>query len=163
MKRTATAFRSRLPLLLGATLAVASLASMAWAGAPVAAAQPQKSQEVAPPAGGLVDPHAACAHRVATTAVPQAEAGMRVYLDPETGTIGSMPPAEAMPAAPGPEPKLELVTFPDGSAMVDLKGTGQEYFILQLDAAGNRTVLCTQDPKNVTAPVAPAAPKREDR
>lgn len=151
MKRRATAIRSRLPFLGVAILATAAFSAV-WAETPNSQAPAPKPADSA-----VAGPQAACSQAAATT---PAEAGMRAYIDPETGTIGGMPPAEALPASPQPEPVFEQVVLPDGSVMVDLKGAGQEYFILQLDANGNRVVRCVQDPKTATAPV---APKREER
>jgi hypothetical protein len=102
-------------------------------------AEPQKPAPRASEAAPAVAPAPP-----ATTATP----GMRAYLDPESGTIGGMPPA---PLAPEEETAvLELqdeeqpveTVLPDGSVMVDLKGHGQEYFILQIDASGRRVVRC---------------------
>jgi hypothetical protein len=73
-----------------------------------------------------------------TSLVPASDGGMRAYIDPETGTIGSMPPSGDLPGSTQsePEPTFEQVVLPDGSVMVDLKGAGQEYYILELDANG---------------------------
>ena len=62
---------------------------------------------------------------------------MRAFIDPETGLITSTPPPGAIvPEEARPEPVLEQVTLPDGSVMMDLKGTLQDYMVLQLDANG---------------------------
>jgi len=161
MKRTARAFRSRLPLLIGTSIVALSLVSMAWAESPTAVAKAPKPEPTAPQANVPADPHAACSHTVTVPAVPVADAGMRASIDPETGMIGGMPPAAETPAQQA-DPVFEPVVLPDGSVMVDLKGTGQEYFILELDANGNQVVRCIQDPKTATS-AAPVTPKREDR
>jgi hypothetical protein len=83
---------------------------------------------------------------------------MRAYLDPESGgvIVGVPAPGEAIePAQAAPE--LQEEVLPDGSVMLDLKGTGQEYMILQIDLAGERSVRCVQDPKPALETPAPAA------
>jgi len=160
MKPTARAFRSKLPLPIGTSIVAMSLASMAWAESPAAGLKAPQPEPTAPQAQVPADPHAACSHAPTVPAAPAAESGLRAYIDPETGTIGGMPPAAETPAQA--DPVFEEVVLPDGSVMVDLKGTGQEFFILQLDANGNRAVRCVQDPKAATS-ASPVAPKREDR
>jgi hypothetical protein len=101
------------------------------------------------------------------TPATRAEAGMRAYIDPETGTIGGpgpLPPpsdeaVKALESAVQQEP-VETV-LPDGSVMLDLKGRGQEYFILQLDADGRRVARCVEDPNSALQTPPPV--KREER
>jgi hypothetical protein len=94
------------------------------------------------------------------------EAGMRIYLDPETGTFGP-PPAGAEPVG-GINPLndsdagLVQVRLPDGSYMVDLEGRFQEYYVVQMTPSGKRVVKCVQDPKQVPATSA-AVPQPEER
>ena len=88
---------------------------------------------------------------------------MRAFIDPETGLITSTPPPGAIvPEEARPEPVLEQVTLPDGSVMMDLKGTLQDYMVLQLDANGKKVVRCVEDPKAALQQT-PPAPQREDR
>ena len=95
------------------------------------------------------------------TAKPM-EAGMRAYLNPETGTIGAPAPGQNIPpsSATTDEPTLHEVTLPDGSVMVDLQGTLQDYMILQIDAKGRKVMRCVPDPtealKSTPAPAEPA-------
>lgn len=104
----------------------------------------------------------------ATEAPAAAEAGMRVYRDPETGELTSTPSAADLQAAKdaslGGETLAEPVqtVLPDGSVMMELNGHGQEYFMVTIDKDGNRVTQCVQDPK--AAAQAPAvAPKPEDK
>lgn len=101
----------------------------------------------------LPRPHAGATQHTA------AAAGMRAYIDPETGQLGtpaSLPPLSTEEKAllePAQAPRE--VVLPDGSVMLELNGTGQEFTVMHLDAAGNRTVQCVQDPAAV-ASTAPA-------
>jgi hypothetical protein len=97
-----------------------------------------------------------------------AEAGMRVYRDPETGELTSTPSAADLEAAKDADLRAETLrdpvqtVMPDGSVMMELNGHGQEYFMMSVDKDGNRTTECVQDPK--AAAKAPAvAPKPEDK
>jgi len=100
----------------------------------------------------------------APNAVPS-DAGMRAFIDPETGTIGgpgALPPLteeEAKLLLPEIQEEPVETVLPDGSVMVDLKGHGQEYFILQLDANGQRVVRCLQDPKTALQTVPTSQPQ----
>src|SRR5262245_32880497 len=147
MRRTATAFH---PLRFGGALVV--IASIcAWDGtqaceskstsACAAKAATAASAAVTAPATVATTPAAA------PTATAPAEAGMRAYLDPESGgvIVGVPIPGEEIAPEQAP-PQLQEEVLPDGSVMMDLKGTGQEYMILQVDAAGERSVRCVQDP-----------------
>jgi len=84
-------------------------------------------------------------------------AGMRAVIDPETGTISgnvplpSLTDAEKAALEPATPPVLQQEFLPDGSVMVDLQGTMQEYYVMQIDpTTGKRTVSCVSDPKTVT-------------
>lgn len=147
--RTATVFR---PLLVGGVL-VAS-AAIAW-GEPAACAKASKAKSTC------------CAATLAATAVPvtptpaapaPAEGGMRAYLDPETGLIGGVGPADPTAVEPlQSAPVLREEVMPDGSVMLDLQGTMQEYTIMQIDADGNKVQRCVTDPAAALAePVVPA-------
>ena len=85
---------------------------------------------------------------------------MRAVIDPETGTIsGNVPLPELTPAekaALEPSAQPEQIMMPDGSVMIDLKGTMQEYSVMQIDPkTGRRSVSCVSDPSLV--PSVPAA------
>lgn len=110
---------------------------------------------------------AATTETVPATAPAPAQAGMRAYIDPETGTLGGPgplpPPSDEAVKALGPETLEEPVetVLPDGSVMLDLKGRGQEYSIMQLDADGQRVVRCVENPN--TALQTPPKVEREER
>ncbi len=92
---------------------------------------------------------------------------MRAYLDPETGVIGSpgplppLTPEEAKLLQPTVQEEPVQTILPDGSVMLDLKGRGQEFYILQLDANGKPVARCVEDPK--TALQSPPAAQPGDR
>jgi hypothetical protein len=102
---------------------------------------------------------------VATPAATPGQAGMRVYIDPETGQIGVPNPLPQLPPEekPGAEPVLHEEVLPDGSVMIDLKGTSVDYMVMQIDPkTGKRTTTCTDDPKKALQ--APAStPQPADR
>jgi cytoskeletal protein RodZ len=104
-----------------------------------------------------------------TKSTVSAEAGMRIYRDPETGQIG--PPTAEGIAAASTDPStseemtgLRQVMLPDGSVMIDLQGRFQESMVVQLDSKGQRVMSCTRDPQALMkhAPVA-KTPQREER
>ena len=88
----------------------------------------------------------------ANPAAPQGVAGMRVYIDPETGEFG-VPPPEA-----GPEdalqlqslstPSEELVEVPGttaaGGFTVELNGQFQRDLTITPDADGKLSIRCAQ-------------------
>ena len=94
-----------------------------------------------------------------------AQPGMRAYIDPETGVVGSPGPLPPLTAEEAkllqPEVQEEPVetVLPDGSVVLDLKGRGQEYFIMQLDANGKPVVRCVEDPKAALQPMASSKPE----
>jgi hypothetical protein len=95
-------------------------------------------------------------------AVPPQQ-NLRAFIDPETGLIG--PPAgQPMPEETVSKPAAEavLTVLPDGSEMLELNGTIEDYMIIQLDADGQKTFRCVEDPKAVLQ-VPPPKPQREDR
>ena len=112
-------------------------------------------------------PQAATSTSTTTTGAAPAAAGMRAYIDPETGVLGgpgALPPlTEEEMKLLEPEVQEEPVetVLPDGSVILDLKGHGQEYFILQLDANAQRVVRCVEDPKTALQSVPKTQP--EDR
>lgn len=101
----------------------------------------------------LPRPHAGANQHTGTAA------GMRAYIDPETGQLGtpaSLPPLSIEEKAllePAQTPRE--VVLPDGSVMLELNGTGQEFTVMHLDAAGNRTVQCVQTAPTAVASTAP--------
>jgi len=99
-------------------------------------------------------------------AAAAASAGMKAYLDPETGKLG--PP----PAGGSPDETLMLndsgdglvqEVLPDGSVMMNLQGRFQEYMILQLDPAGRRVLRCTQTPYPLLKSGAASLPQPVER
>jgi len=97
-------------------------------------------------------------------------AAMRAVVDPETGQIGSsvaLPPTEEKPARPATTTELHEEILPDGSRMVDLQGTGEEFMVMKVDANGKRSMACVHDPAKALAATpttpAPAAVDRGDR
>ena len=102
---------------------------------------------------------------VSTPATTTGQAGMRAYIDPETGALGVPSPLPQLPPEeqPGAEPVLHEEVLPDGSVMIDLKGTGVDYMVMRIDPkTGKRTTRCVDDPKQALQ--APAsAPQPEDR
>ena len=147
--RTATVFR---PLLVAGALVATT--AVAW-GDPASCASQAAGKSC-------------CAARVAAQPAPASEAvnapapaaaGMRAYLDPETGLIGGMgpvDPAEVQDVQAAPVLREEVL--PDGSVMLDLQGTMQDFYIMQIDADGNRVVRCVENPaKAIAETPAPAA------
>ena len=78
-------------------------------------------------------------------------AGMIVGIDPETGNLG-MPSPEARarmsmsPALDRSMTGLTVVTRPDGSKHLDLRGRFQEYMVLHLTPDGRKVETCVQGP-----------------
>ena len=91
-----------------------------------------------------------------------ASASMRIYRDPETGTLGVDPQVKAI----GTDGVVDLketpvtlteVALPNGGGyMIDLQGTGQDYATMQIDAKGNRKVTCAPARTGKSVKVAPA-------
>ena len=148
-----TAIRHRPWLLLPGVLVLASVASGSEASKPATSCDRTATVQPAPV--------------VATPAPAPAEAGMRAFIDPETGQLGhgtvlpEITPAEdAVLNERSSEPVVTV--FPDGSAMVELNGTCQDFLVIELDANGNKTVGCKQDHAHVATTPA-AAPQPQDR
>lgn len=145
-----------------AVLTVAVLLAFAAA----ALASTPKSSRAKPKRGASVAPAAVAAPVPAVAPAPaRGGLGLMAFLDPETGMltgpIGDLvPPADQRAASV----VLVEVPAPGGGWMIDLKGSGQEYFVLHVDAFGRRSVSCVQDPRRVGAPLlAPAGTPREER
>ncbi len=87
----------------------------------------------------------------ATPAIAMGTHSMRAYLDPETGTLGSMPTATTLsaksldPALSRSSEGLVQKTLPDGTVMVDLQGRFQNASLAHLDTDGAVQVICTED------------------
>jgi hypothetical protein len=153
--RHANTIVRRLLALAGALvlLWVAGLAarqsSVPWVAARPAVEAPQVANAPAVTAPAIPATHARANHRAAPKTNAPAQAGLRAYLDPETGTIGSPPNAAIHP---GP---AETVIVPapveghatDGSPMLELRGALQEYAVLRIGPDGRRTMRCVPDPK----------------
>jgi hypothetical protein len=157
----ATALRVVASLLGLGALALATAAS---------ACEPNATAKSEAPAAASGQVSAAtssvCDETVANPETPAAQAGMRVFIDPETGTIGVpavMPPlAAADKAALAPLAQPVQTVLPDGSVMMELNGACQEYMVLQVDAQGKKSLRCVQDPKLAASKPA-AAPQPQDR
>ena len=91
-------------------------------------------------------------------------AGMRVYLDPETGLPGAKPEASAVVEL---NPELEnalrhddegltQVTHSNGAVSMNLEGRYEEATVVHIDANGKR-IICTDNMHNITT--APATPE----
>jgi len=165
MKGTAT-IRSLLLLLVIAVAAtfargaghradvVAPRPTRAIAATPAPTSAQLVAKAVATPA-----PAKRAAHTARTTAatpvLAPAEAGMRIYMDPETGTIGPRPAGMAVADGINPlndtDAGLVQVRLPDGSYMIDLQGRFEEYYVVQMTPEGKRLVKCVQDPKQARA------------
>ena len=89
-------------------------------------------------------------------------AGLRAFIDPETGlltsTTGFLPPADAF--APTVDvANLPQIAMPDGSFMIDTSGI-VDNFVLQLDLLGHRTFQCSQDTRHLQAPADLSTPTK---
>jgi hypothetical protein len=80
----------------------------------------------------------------------QAEAGMRVYVDPETGQLTSTPvtpeqraQAESSEAFRQDDTGLRVVHMPDGSSMMDLQGRFEQATAAQVTAEGKLQTYCS--------------------
>ena len=141
---TAVVLRSQSSATIPASLPVAIHGS-APAAAPAAVATPVARLASA-------RPHVARHH---VTSAPPAthqpmDAGMRIFIDPETGTIGGPTQAQleemaADAALNQSTDGLVQVTMPDGSVMMNLEGRFQDYYMVKLDAKGRRHVVCGRD------------------
>lgn len=75
---------------------------------------------------------------------PSAGAGMKVYIDPETGEFLEQPPkgAEPMvtPSVALPEPEEVASPVPGGGVMVDVKGRFQTPMTVTIDPQGKPVI-----------------------
>ena len=155
-----------IPVLLGALLV---LAAVAWCArtthdARVVAACPTVAPaapvRVAAPMLAATAAVAPVVNRSVPAPAP-GQAGMRAYIDPETGTIGG-PVTDAgldgsnviIDSGEG----LVEERLPNGAVKIDLQGQFQEYAVMQLDANGHPVMRCVPNPKlALKNGVAPAA------
>ncbi len=153
---TWTAISSR--LLLPA--AVAAIAVTACGGLMLCGTEADATPPAVTPATA---PAASPAPAVQPIETP-AEAGMRAYIDPETGLITSQPSGvQPVEISSDKEPPVLVPEIrPDGSLLLDLKGTVEDFMVLQLDANGKKVMRCVEDPK-AALQTPPATPQREDR
>lgn len=87
---------------------------------------------------------------------PSSQAGLRVYIDPETGEILDEVPPEARERIERRTGEryplnyshegLESVTLPDGSVRLDLQGRFRSFQAVRLNDDGEFEHLCTQHP-----------------
>ncbi len=155
------AFTGSAMLVLFATAAPASTPNPAHG--PARAAR----HATRPSAGATKPEQSAAPARPSTPAPAPGSIGLMAFLDPETGMltgpIGDLvPPADQRAAAQNV--LLIPVQRPNGAWLLDLKGTMMEHYVLQIDALGNRRVLCVQDGQRLPAllPFLPA-PVGEER
>jgi hypothetical protein len=124
-------------------------------------AQPARAASPAPRAA-----HPAHARVAPAPKAGPGQAGMRAFLDPETGTIGG-PPSAALGAVGAEmagqvvEETAEVVKLPNGGEM--LVNPPVDYVIMQIDAKGHRVMRCVSDPKQAKASGAAPATKPEER
>jgi hypothetical protein len=84
--------------------------------------------------------------------MPVGSAGLRAYVDPETGVMTTVKPIGMEPVEIDPmndsDVGLTQVTLPGGhGVMIDLQGRYQEYMVVRLDASGHRVFTCEKNPK----------------
>jgi hypothetical protein len=147
-------------LVTGVVIALTAMAvGVVTAGAETPAA---RQPAVAPAASTQSVAPAAAEKALGATAL---DPGMRAFIEPETGMLG----VPAVIPAPTPEENASktaeepvLIHMPDGSDMLDLRGTMQDYMVIQLDPNGRQVMRCVEDPK-AAQQTPPPAPQREDR
>ena len=137
-------------------------ASAAFAGAP----EPGTTGRSATPAAPAAKP----AHAPAAPATALPSLGLMAFLDPETGQLTGpinylVPPADQRAA--NATVLLTPVQRSNGAWLLDLKGTGMEHYVMQIDPLGHRRIVCVQDarlaPQAGFVPLAPLAPVGEER
>jgi len=190
MNRFQTTFRLLLlaaALLLATAVALSathapakrSTAAVAAKGAPAMCADPRcpetkcvdaksvavKQVAAKPKAAAVATQDAApAAAAPAPAPIATGTAGLRIFLDPETGVLGG--PGNSAALANDIDPLndsvegLTEVRMPDGSWMLDMKGRFAEYAVVQKDANGTLVFRCVGSRKELLQPL--PAP-REDR
>ncbi len=149
MKTAATPLRSLL-LTLGALALVTAAAWSVHARSKTAggdAGQQPAPQTVETAAARPATPVAVTAPAPEPAQAAPGEAGMKAYVDPETGALTNIPPQSAVvPLAEQPvrPDRLPEVTLPDGSVMVDLQGMFEETMVVTVDADGRRRMSCVE-------------------
>ena len=165
--RVGTPLRS-LFIVLGALVVFATIATLTHqrpgpvadrAAAPTAAIATSPAQAVVPaPAADTRPPsaHVPTASKPTAPAVQRlpGTAGMRAYIDPETGTFGAPSPevlrAEAANRDLGAaEETAQVVVLPNGVEM--LVGGPPDYVVAQRDANGKLVIRTVTDPKQARA------------
>jgi len=165
------------PILLAALLVVAAIAAGARSHAPARAVAPDPGHAIV--AARVATPHVAAVAKpapvaalVAAPAAPAtkkhapAEAGMRAFIDPETGRIGMMPatvPDDESMILNDSDEGLVNETLSDGSHRINLQGRFQEYAVVRIGPNGERVFDCVRDPKLVERVVPVSTPKPEER
>jgi hypothetical protein len=160
-------------LLLGAFLMVAialgtraiprSHAVVAKPAQPVAIASLAPAAPVAPAPVPAKHPAPA---RIASIA-PPATAGMRAYIDPETGRLGPRPQGfedgAALPDLNDSGEGFVEVPGPNGSWMIDLQGRFQDYAVMTIGPDGRLVMSCVRNPKLLLQNGPAAQPQPEER
>ena len=101
--------------------------------------------------------------------MPVGSAGLRAYMDPETGSMTTVQPVGMEPVEIDPnndsDVGLQQVQLPAGrGVMIDLQGRYQEYMVVRLDACGHRVFNCEKNPAILKAMMStPARPCRRTR
>jgi hypothetical protein len=84
-------------------------------------------------------------------------AGLRAFLDPETGLItspiGSMLAPVDGSVIEADYSNLPQIQLPDGSFMIDTRGIMMDDFMVRIDALGHRSFACSRDANAAPAPV----------
>lgn len=152
---------TRVPKPAPAPSAVPALATAEPAAPATAPAAPAAPSRTAAPRAAA-PPHAAAAP-AAAAAVPPHAAGMLVGIDPETGRLGR--PSQAFRERVASENAqaldrsmegLTVVTRPDGSKAIDLKGRFQEYMVVRIAPNGRKKETCVPGDQVDAALHAPA-------
>jgi len=162
------------PILLAALLVMAAIAAGARSRAPARAALPDPGHAIV--AARVATPHVEAVAKpapvaTAVAALPAkkhapAEAGMRAFIDPETGRIGMMPaivPDDGSMILNDSDEGLSVQVMPNGSKLVDLQGRFQEYAVVQIGRDGKPLFRCVHDPKLIEREAPAPTPLPEER
>ncbi len=152
----AAALAQACPMSCGAKSACAAPAAKSTTSAAVVAPSaplPSAAQVLAPALPFAPLPSAS---------TPVYASGLVAFLDPETGLLtGSISdlvvPGDLAALQHAAATPLAEVQLANGSWMVDLQGSIQDYYVLNVDAFGRRTVVCTPEPLEVSVPSLPVA------
>ena len=121
--------------------------------------RPAAKQVATKPATHAIAAKRAAPKATASSVAPVAAgtAGLKIYLDPETGQLGG--PGNGAALANDIDPLndsvdgLVEVRMPDGSYMLDMKGRFAEYAVIQTDASGKRVFRCVRSRAELMKPV----------